>query len=100
MNIVFDQAGDFAAMEAAESWCAKHNLSVGAMERGRPRGLLFGDFAIAKWHNLRQADKDALHGTITGDMRHGPVTITLHADAVRRHMPQTEAQHDHAAARS
>jgi hypothetical protein len=79
MKVVFAEAGDFAAVRAAEDWCEKHGLSVGAMERGKPRGLLFGDYAIAKWRNLRQADKDALHGTMTGDMRSGPVTVTVDA---------------------
>lgn len=79
MKVVFDNSGDFEAMRAAEAWCAKHGLSVGSMERWKPRGLLFGDYAIAKWHNLRQADKDALHGTMTGDMRNGPVTVTVDA---------------------
>jgi len=80
LKVVFNDAGDFAAVRAAEDWCAKHGLSVGAMERGKPRGLLFGDYAIAKWHNLRQADKDALHGTMTGDMRNGPVTVAVSPD--------------------
>lgn len=79
MKVVFKDVGTFAAVRAAEDWCAKHGLSVGAMERDKPRGILFGDYAIAKWHNLRQADKDALHGTMTGDMRNGPVTVTVDA---------------------
>lgn len=83
MRVVFDNEGDFAAMYAAEDWCAKHGLSVGSSERGKPRGILFGDYAIAKWHNLRQADRDALHGTMTGDMRSGPVTVAVDEHAVR-----------------
>jgi hypothetical protein len=84
MRLTFNNAGAFAAVRAAEDWCAKHGLSVGAMERGKPRGILFGDYAIQKWHNLRQADKDALHGTMTGDMRNGPVTVAVDEHAVRR----------------
>jgi hypothetical protein len=84
MRVVFNNAGDFAAMYAAEDWCAKHGLSVGSSERGKPRGILFGDYAIAKWHNLRQADKDALHGTMSGDMRNGPITVAVDEHAVRR----------------
>ncbi len=83
MKVVFKDAGTFAAVRAAEDWCAKHGLSVGAMEREKPRGILFGDYAIAKWHNLRQADKDALHGTMTGDMRNGPITVAVDEHAVR-----------------
>ena len=82
MNKVFEQPGTFAAMRAAEDWCKVHCISVGSSERGKPRGLMFGDYAIAKWHNLRQADKDALHGTMYGDMRDGPVMIRLDEVAV------------------
>ncbi len=84
MRVEFKDAGDFAAVRAAEDWCAKYGLAVGAMERGKPRGILFGDYDIAKWHNLRQADKDALHGTMTGDMRNGPVLVVVDEHAVRR----------------
>lgn len=84
MRVEFKDVGDFAAAHAAEDWCAKYGLSVGSMERGSPRGILFGDYAIAKWHNLRQADKDSLHGTMTGDMRHGPVLVVVDEHAVRR----------------
>ena len=83
MKVVFKTPGEFAAVRAAEDWCAKHGLSVGAMERGRPRGILFGHYDIQKWHNLRQADKDALHGTMTGDMRNGPVIVMVDEHAVR-----------------
>lgn len=84
MRVEFKDAGDFAAVRAAEDWCAKYGLAVGSMERGKPRGILFGDYDIAKWHNLRQADKDALHGTMTGDMRNGPVLVVVDEHAVRR----------------
>jgi len=84
MRKVFTNQGDFNAMNAALDWCSMYGLSVGSAERGRPRGILFGNYEIAKWHNLRQADKDALHGTMTGDMRNGPVTVDLDEHAVRR----------------
>lgn len=83
MRVVFKDEGEFAAKRAAEAWCARHGLSVGRTEAGRPRGILFGDYDIAKWHNLRQADKDALHGTMSGGMRHGPVTVAVDEHAVR-----------------
>ncbi len=84
MKVVFNNEGDFKAMYAAEDWCKRYGLSVGSAERGCPRGILFGDIDIAKWHNLRQADKDALHGTMTGDMRNGPVLVTVCEHTVRR----------------
>ncbi|ABM96988.1 hypothetical protein [Methylibium petroleiphilum] len=76
-RVVFEQKGDFAASNAAEAWCAERGISVGIMERGMPRGLLYGDFEIAKWHNLNRADRAALDGRMTGDMRHGPVAIEI-----------------------
>lgn len=77
MKKVFDEAGDFSACNAAEKWCKENGVSVGSMQRGDPRGLIRGDVSIAKWRNLRQADKDALDGQMTGDMRNGPVTVLL-----------------------
>lgn len=76
-RVVFDQAGDFNAVAAAEAWCAARGLSVGRMERGQPRGLLFGDFDIQKWHNLSAVERRALSGRMTGDMRNGPVVVEV-----------------------
>ena len=84
VKVEFNDAGDFAAVRAAEEWCAKYGLSVGPMQRGEPRGILFGDYDIQKWRNLRQADKDALHGMMTGDMRNGPVFLLLSEGDIRR----------------
>lgn len=73
MKITFDQTGDFKAAEAAEQWCKEHGISVGTMQGVSPRGLKRGDHLIAKWRNLDQYDIRSLDGTMTGDMRHGPV---------------------------
>lgn len=81
LTIVFDQPGDFEACNAAEKWCHDRGISVGEMQGPAPRGLLVGDFWIAKWRNLNAAEKRALNGRMTGDMRHGPVTITFDGDA-------------------
>lgn len=84
MFLRFNATGDFAAVKEAEEWCERHGLAVGPVDQESPRGILFGSHAIPKWHNLRQADKDALHGTMTGNMREGPVTVAVDAHAVRR----------------
>lgn len=68
---------DFAPMYAAERFLEACGFSIGHCQRGSPRGILFGDFDIQKWRNLTEADREALHGTMTGDMRAGPVTITI-----------------------
>jgi hypothetical protein len=77
MRKVFDGSGDFVAVRAAEAWCATNGLSVGRMQRGDPRGLLRGDYDIQKWRNLNAAERRALSGTMTGDMRNGPVIVEL-----------------------
>lgn len=67
----------FSAMYAAEKWCQERGVSVGRLQAHAPRGLLYGDYDIQKWRNLRQHERDALHGVMTGDMRNGPVIITI-----------------------
>lgn len=79
VKIVFEQAGDFLAMYAAEDWCRLNGVSYGSAERGSPRGLLRGDFNISKWRNLSLQDRADLHGRMTGDMRNGPVMIEMQA---------------------
>lgn len=73
----FTQTGTFAAMYAAEAWCAERGISVGSSERGSPRGLLYGDITIAKWRNLDKHERAELDGEMTGDMRNGPVRISI-----------------------
>ena len=75
MKIVFDVPGDFEACRAAEARCAVRGIAVGRPQRGSPRGLLRGDFDIQKWRNLDDAERGQLDGTMTGDMRNGPVTV-------------------------
>jgi hypothetical protein len=74
---VFAETGEFAASHAAEEWCARHGISVGFMQRRDPRGLLYGDYAISKWRNLTAEHRRSLDGRMTGDMRNGPVTVTI-----------------------
>jgi len=77
IKVVFLQTGDFQAMHSAQDWCKERGISVGHMERGSPRGLLRGDFDIAKWRNLSPSERYALDGRMTGDMRNGPVVINI-----------------------
>jgi hypothetical protein len=74
---VFDEPGDFRANEAAERWLDENGYSVGRMQGSAPRGILRGDFDIQKWRNLSDAERDALHGTMTGDFRDGPITVRI-----------------------
>ncbi len=77
--LTFSEPGDFQAVYAAERWCAENGYSVGPGCAGSPRGLLRGEWLIAKWRSLTKQERAALHGQMTGDMRNGPVTITLKA---------------------
>ena len=72
----FDQSGDFEAVRAAETWCSARGISVGRTQAHSPRGLLYGNYDIQKWRNLRLEDRAQLHGTMIGG-RQGPVTITM-----------------------
>jgi hypothetical protein len=76
----FADAGTFVATRAAEAWCKENGISVGTMQGPDPRGLLVGDFYIAKWRNLSRDERAALHGTITGNGREGPVHVELFAN--------------------
>jgi hypothetical protein len=73
----FARLGNFNAMQDAEAWCEQNGISVGTMQGSSPRGLLYGDFAISKWRNLDERNKFDLDGTMTGDMRNGPVVVSI-----------------------
>jgi len=70
-NIIFmarlTDEGDFAAVRRAEQLLEEHGFSVGHMQRGSSRGILFGDYDIQKWRNLNEAERAALHGVMDGD---------------------------------
>jgi hypothetical protein len=73
----FTGEADFEAMHKAEAWCEARGLSVGRNDRFDMRGILLGNFDIAKWHNLNHGHRMALHGVMSGDMRRGPVHVDL-----------------------
>lgn len=78
MKKVFDTiGGNFEACREAEEWCSERGISVGAMEREKPRALLNEPCCIGKWSKLSGPERRQMDGTMTGDMRHGPVTIEL-----------------------
>lgn len=68
----------FTAMRAAEAWCREHGVSCGDPCGSLPRGLLCGEFDIAKWRNLTARERKECHGTMTGDMRNGPIIVSIH----------------------
>lgn len=74
----FAQDDDFAATRAAEAFLSSRGFSVGRMQARSPTGILFGNYDIQKWRNLRAADRDALHGLMLGAGRAGPVTVYIY----------------------
>jgi hypothetical protein len=76
-RIVFDQVGTFAALYAAQDWCKANGVSYGSSQSGAPTGLMRGKVIISKWRNLSNAERADLDGTMTGDMRNGPITIEI-----------------------
>jgi hypothetical protein len=77
MQITFEGKEAFEAEHKAVDWCRAHGISVGQMQGPEPRGLLFGDYLISKWRGMNRAEIKALHGTIDGPGRMGPVTVTI-----------------------
>ena len=72
----------YALMHATEQWCRDHGVSCGPTDRSRVRGLLVGEFLIAKWHNLTAKERRECHGTITGDGREGPLFLRISRSAL------------------
>lgn len=81
LSMTFANSKEFQATRDAEAWCEAMGLSVGAMQAHAPRGLLFGDYDIAKWRNLTKAERKALDGQMTGDFRNGPVYVNASRSA-------------------
>lgn len=93
----FTADGDFVAMMEAETFLREAGFSIGTNQRGDPRGIMFGEFYIMKWRNLRKFERDALHGMSTGNNRTGPVTITIFETAPQE---ARRAFHNEAVARA
>lgn len=81
MKKVFETlGGNFEACREAEEWCEERGIAVGVIENGRPRALLCEHCWLDKWSNISEIERRKMHGTMTGDMRHGPVTVELKGD--------------------
>lgn len=79
-NLVFEDEGDFCALEAARKWCRDHGYSYGSLQADAPTGLLKGLYEISKWRNMTPAEREALDGTMDAPgrtYRTGPVTIRV-----------------------
>lgn len=70
----------FVAFEEARSWLQARGFSVGRMQREDPIGIMMGDHDIQKWRHLSKEDREELDGILTGDKRHGPITVELYVN--------------------
>jgi hypothetical protein len=77
LRLTFTDPFDFTAAHRAVALLENAGFSVGRMQAGAPRGILFGNYDIQKWKNLSADHRQALHGVMTGDMRNGPVTVEI-----------------------
>lgn len=77
MDIVFEGKKDFEAFYKACDFLKDRGFSVGSMQRDDPIGIRYGNWDIAKWRNLAEDDISKLDGTITGNKREGPVTVSI-----------------------
>ena len=70
----------FPSNDAAVSALEAAGFSVGRLQASSPRGVMFGDFDIQKWRNLRRGDRETLDGHLC---RHGPpgspASVTIHS---------------------
>jgi len=83
MKRVFTEEGNFSAYNSAESAAEELGLLVGGMQRNCPIALLKESnwyTPAPKWEHLKEEDMAEIDGTITGDMRFGPCTLTVFDD--------------------
>jgi hypothetical protein len=80
MKKVFDSTLPFEASRDAEEWCNERGISVGQMEREKPRALFREDCHVGKWSSLSGPERRQMDGTMTGDMRHGPVASEMNGE--------------------
>jgi hypothetical protein len=73
----FSEPGTFNALSSAQSWLTDNGYSFGPSSAMKPIPILKGDFVIAKWKNLTKGEIAGLDGKLDGNMREGPMTVTL-----------------------
>lgn len=77
-KITFKEKGTFSSLSKAEGWANNNGYSVGSSARTSPKGLMKGDYDIAKWYNLSEEDIAGLDGVmISNDFREGEVNILI-----------------------
>ena len=76
---------DFDTGAEAERFLEGAGFSVGRLQRGDPRGIMFGPYDVQKWRNLSEADRAGLHGTCRatamGPFAETPVRVFIKSSA-------------------
>lgn len=80
-----DWSIQFSNESDAERALASSGFSLGRRQADAPRGIMFGDYDIQKWRNLRASDREALHGTYQRSGLGGPVSILLRSGGAPGH---------------
>lgn len=80
-SVVFRDLGDWAALNACREFLAARDFSAGETQVGAPIAVMHGEVKIGKYRTLSPEDLEFIHGRIDGDLRAGPVTVTIRGDA-------------------
>ena len=78
----FDIPGTFESMYAAQHWLTEKGYGYGSSSCGYPVAVMKGDYydygLPHKMKNFTAKEIASVHGQITGNLREGPVTVTLY----------------------
>lgn len=78
----FKAEGDFVSMYLAHAWLKERGYDYGSTSATFPVAVMKGDYNDYdlpwKWKNFTAKQMNMVHGTITGNMRNGPVVVTLY----------------------
>ncbi len=94
---MIDWTISFPSEDAAQAALDQAGFSLGRNQRSDPRGIMYGDYDVAKWRNLSKRDRAGLHGVYQRAQGPGsPVRITLKSggapgDALRKLEASAEA---------
>jgi hypothetical protein len=70
---VFDNAGDFAAINAAVAFAKGRGYSCGSIDGINPVAVAGGDCYVGKWHTILKEHHRSLSGVIlSNEFRRGP----------------------------
>lgn len=77
----FKVEGTFQSMYAAQEWVKENGYDYGSSCTGMPTAIMKGDYYSYdlphKWRNFTSKQRNAVHGTMIGDLREGPVFVKI-----------------------